>query len=177
GAMILVTSLGGRAFAWDGPQATGLIALAVLSLIGFLWVESRAAEPVLPLSLFRGNVFNVTSAIGFVAGAMMFGTVTFIPVWLQMARGASPTQSGWEMIPLTLGILVSSNIAGRSMGRTGRYRLLPQVGLAIAALRMAVLTQIGPEMPDLLLWAALLAVGAGMGTIFPVVTTAVQNTV
>lgn len=177
GAMILVTSLGGRSFGWGSPQALGLIALSALSLLAFLWTESRAAEPVLPLSLFRGNVFNVTSAIGFVAGAMMFGTVTFIPVWLQMARGASPTQSGWEMIPLTLGILTSSNIAGRYMGRTGRYRLLPQIGLAVAAMGMAVLTQLDPAMPDPLLWAALLAVGAGMGTIFPVVTTAVQNTV
>ncbi len=177
GSLILVTSLGGRSFGWGSPIALGLIALSALSLAAFLWAETRAAEPVLPLDLFRGNVFNVTSAIGFVAGAMMFGTVTFMPVWLQIARGASPTQSGWEMIPLTLGILAASTVSGNYMGRTGRYRILPQVGLAVAALGMAVLTQLSPDLPNLLLWAALLAIGIGMGTIFPVVTTAVQNTV
>ncbi|GAB1362694.1 MDR family MFS transporter [Rhodobacter sp.] len=177
GALVLVTSLGGRTFAWDSAGAIGMIAAAGLGLAAFLWVESRAAEPVLPLSLFRGNVFNVTSAIGFVSGAMLFGTVTFIPVWLQIARGASPTQSGWEMIPLTLGILLASTVSGRYMGRTGRYRLLPQVGLAIAACGIAVLTQLDPAIPRPLLWAALLATGAGLGTVFPVVTTAVQNTV
>lgn len=177
GSLILVTSLGGRSIPWDSPAAITLIGLAILATLAFLWVEARAAEPVLPLSLFKGNVFNVTSAIGFVAGAMMFGTVTFIPVWLQIARGASPTESGWEMIPLTLGILITSTISGRYMGRTGRYRILPQCGLAIAALGMAALTQLDSDMPRLVLWASLMAIGAGMGTIFPVVTTAVQNTV
>jgi EmrB/QacA subfamily drug resistance transporter len=177
GALILVTSLGGRSFGWGSVPALGLMALSALSLLAFLWAETKADEPILPLSLFGNNVFNVTSGIGFVAGAMMFGTVTFIPVWLQIARGASPTQSGWEMIPLTLGILAASTVAGNYMGRTGRYRILPRIGLAIAALGMAALTQLSPEMPAVLLWAALLAIGTGMGTIFPVVTTAVQNTV
>ena len=177
GSLILVTSLGGRSFGWTDGPSFGLITLAVVALLAFLWVESRADEPVLPLGLFRNNVFNITSAIGFVSGAMMFGTVTFMPVWLQMARGATPTESGWQMIPLTMGILASSTVAGRYMGRTGRYRILPRVGLAIAAFGMAVLTQLDPAMPGPLIWAALLAIGAGMGTIFPVVTTAVQNTV
>ena len=177
GALVLVTSLGGRTFAWDSPVALGLIATVILGILAFFRVEMRAEEPVLPLSLFRGNVFNVTSAIGFASGAMLFGTVTFIPVWLQIARGASPTQSGWEMIPLTMGILIASTISGRYMASTGRYRLLPQVGLAIAACGVAVLTQLDPAMPEPLLWAALLAIGCGLGTVFPVVTTAVQNTV
>lgn len=177
GALVLVTSLGGRSFGWGSPAALGLIGLALLALVLFLVVESRAAEPVLPLSLFRGNVFNVTSAIGFVAGAMMFGTLTFIPVYLQIAKGASPTQSGWEMIPMTAGILALSTLSGRYMGRTGRYRILPQIGLALAAVGLLVLTQLSPETPAPLLWAALFLIGGGMGTIFPVVTTAVQNTV
>lgn len=177
GALVLVTSLGGRSFAWSSPQALGLIALALVALALFLWVETRAAEPVLPLSLFKGNVFNVTSAIGFVAGAMMFGTLTFIPVYLQIAKGATPTQSGWEMIPMTAGILALSTLSGRYMGRTGKYRILPQIGLSLSAVGLLILTQISPETPAPLLWLALFLVGGGMGTIFPVVTTAVQNTV
>jgi EmrB/QacA subfamily drug resistance transporter len=177
GSLVLVTSLGGRTFAWDSAQILGLIALGVLSFVLFFVVETRVTEPVLPMSLFKSNVFNVTSAIGFVAGAMIFGTLTFIPIYLQIAKGASPTQSGWEMIPLTVGILSASTLSGRYMGRTGRYRILPRIGLCIAAVGMAALTQLSPEMPAPVLWAALLAVGVGLGTIFPVVTTAVQNTV
>lgn len=177
GGLVLVTSLGGRSFGWSSPMALGLIAASVLALALFLWVETRAAEPVLPLSLFRGNVFNVTSAIGFVAGAMMFGTLTFIPVYLQMAKGATPTQSGWEMIPMTAGILVLSTLSGRYMGRTGKYRILPQIGLALGSVGLLILTQLSPAMPSPLLWGALFLIGGGMGTIFPVVTTAVQNTV
>ncbi|WP_225027878.1 MDR family MFS transporter [Xinfangfangia pollutisoli] len=177
GALVLVTSLGGRSFSWGSPLALGLIGLTAAALLLFLWVEARAAEPVLPLSLFRSNVFNVTSAIGFVAGAMMFGTLTFIPVYLQIAKGATPTQSGWEMIPMTAGILTLSTISGRYMGRTGKYRILPQIGLTLAALGLLILTQLTPETPSPLLWLALFLLGSGMGTIFPVVTTAVQNTV
>ena len=176
-SLVLVTSLGGRSFGWGSPQALAMMALAAAAFAAFFVVETRASEPVLPLSLFSSNVFNVTSAIGFVAGAMMFGTLTFIPVYLQIAKGTSPTQSGWEMIPLTLGILSASTLSGRHMGRTGRYRVLPQIGLAVAGLGMAVLTQLSPDMPAPVLWGALLAIGVGMGTIFPVVTTAVQNTV
>jgi EmrB/QacA subfamily drug resistance transporter len=177
GSLVLITSLGGRTFAWDSGQILGLIALGVLSFVLFFVVETRVTEPVLPMSLFKSNVFNVTSAIGFVAGAMIFGTLTFIPIYLQIAKGASPTQSGWEMIPLTVGILSASTLSGRYMGRTGRYRILPRIGLCIAAVGMAALTQLSPEMPAPVLWAALLAIGVGLGTIFPVVTTAVQNTV
>ncbi|MFZ1469379.1 MAG: MDR family MFS transporter [Paracoccaceae bacterium] len=175
--LVLVTSLGGQAFGWTSPQALAMMALALGSLMAFLFVETRASEPVLPLALFRGNVFNVTSAIGFVSGAMMFGTLTFIPLYLQIAKGTTPTQSGWQMIPLTVGILTASTLSGQYMTRTGRYKLLPQIGLAIAAVGMAVLTQLSPQMPAPVLWGALLTIGIGMGTIFPVVTTAVQNTV
>jgi EmrB/QacA subfamily drug resistance transporter len=177
GALVLVTSLGGRSFAWSSAQAIGLIALSLAAFAAFFVVETRAKEPVLPLSLFRGNVFNVTSAIGFVSGAMMFGTLTFIPVYLQIAKGASPTQSGWEMIPMTAGILVTSTLAGRYMGRTGKYRVLPQIGLSLAVVGLLMLTQLSPQTPAPLIWAGLFLIGGGMGTIFPVVTTAVQNTV
>lgn len=177
GALVLVTSLGGRSFGWGSAPAVGLIALSLAAFAAFLVVEARAKEPVLPLSLFRGNVFNVTSAIGFVSGAMLFGTLTFIPVYLQIAKGASPTQSGWEMIPMTVGILVSSTVSGRYMGQTGKYRVLPQIGLSLAAVGLLILTQLSPLTPAPMIWAALFLIGGGMGTIFPVVTTAVQNTV
>ncbi len=177
GGLVLVTSIGGRSLPWSDPKLIALMVASALSLAAFLWVETCASEPVIPLGLFKMNVFNVTSAIGFVSGGMMFGTVTFIPIYLQIARGTTPTESGWNMIPLTAGLLAASTLSGRYMTRTGRYKILPMIGLAVASVGMLMLTQLGPVTPLPLLWLALVLLGAGLGTIFPVVTTAVQNAV
>lgn len=177
GGLVLVTSLGGRSLAWNSPLLIGLIVAAVLAFFAFIRVESRAAEPVIPLSLFKMNVFNVTSAIGFISGAMMFGALTFIPIYLQIAKGMSPTASGWNMIPLTVGLLGASTLSGRYMGQTGRYKILPMIGLSVASFGMVLLTQLYPDTADAVLWLALVLLGVGLGTIFPVVTTAVQNAV
>ena len=176
-ALTLVTSLGGQSYDWTSPMILGLIALTLLAGAAFLVIEARGAEPILPLGLFRMNVFWVTSIIGFVAGAVMFGAITFIPLFLQVAQGASPTQSGLQLIPMTVGILTASTFAGRAMGRSGRYRMIPILGTAFLILGMLMLWRIEPATPIWLLSLALVVVGLGMGCIFPVVTTAVQNAV
>ncbi len=104
-ALTLFTSLGGRSFDWSSARSLGLVAVALVSAAAFLRIESRAAEPILPLSLFRLNVFWVTSVVGFIAGASMFGAITFMPLYLQIAQGATPTVSGLLLIPMTIGIL------------------------------------------------------------------------
>ena len=174
---VLVTALGGREFGWADPRALALIALAVGSTVAFVAIERRAAEPILPLSLFKMNVFWTTSLISLVSGAMMFGSLTFIPAFLQLAKGASATESGLQLIPMTVGILSASTISGRYMTRTSRYRRLPVIGLTISVGGLLILTRLSPDMPAPMLWLALIMVGAGMGTVFPVVTTAVQNAV
>lgn len=176
-SIVLVTSLGGRDLAWTDPVTLGLIALFIIATGSFIVIESRAAEPILPLSLFRMNIFWVTSLISLVSGAMMFGSLTFIPVYLQMAKGASATASGLQLIPMTAGILTASTLSGRYMSRTGKYRILPIIGLSIASVGMFGLTRISPDMPAPVLWLSLITVGIGMGSIFSVVTTAVQNAV
>jgi EmrB/QacA subfamily drug resistance transporter len=177
GALTLVTSLGGRSLAWDSAPALALMALSAVSLAAFLRIEARAPEPILPLWLFKMNVFWVTSIIGFIVGAAMFGAVTFLPIYLQIAKGSTPTASGLELIPLTAGILTASTLAGRYMGRTGRYLILPRIGLTLLTLGLVGLAQITTQTPYPLFAAMLLAMGLGMGCIFPVVTTAVQNAV
>lgn len=159
------------------PRALALITLAVVSLAGFIAIERRAAEPIIPLDLFKMNVFWTTSLVSFVSGAMMFGSLTFIPAFLQLAKGASATQSGLQLIPMTFGILTTSTLSGRYMARTGRYRHLPVMGLSLASVGMLILSRLSPDLPSVAIWAALVMVGAGMGTVFPVVTTAVQNAV
>ncbi len=176
-SLTLVTSLGGRSLPWDSVQALGLIALCVVSLTSFVLIERRAAEPILPLSLFTQNVFVMTSLIGFVSGASLFGAVTFLPLYLQIAKGITPTISGLTLVPMTLGIVIAANIAGRYMGRTGRYRLLPMAGTILIMLGAMLLSTIKAETSTLLFGAYIAALGLGLGCIFPVVTTAVQNAV
>ena len=173
----LATSLGGRTFGWGSPQILGLAGLAVAAVATFLWAETRAEEPILPLSLFKLNVFWVTSIIGFIAGAAMFGAVTFLPVYLQIAKGATPTMSGLMLVPMTAGILISSTFAGQYMGRTGRYRILPFLGMGSLMIGMALLSTLGATTQTVLFAIFLAFVGLGMGNIFPVVTTAVQAAV
>jgi EmrB/QacA subfamily drug resistance transporter len=177
GALVLVTSLGGRDLAWDAPITLTLIALVPVSLALFIWIESRAAEPILPLSLFKMNVFTVTSIIGFTTGAGMLGALTFLPVYLQVAQGYTPTVSGFLLIPMTIGILVTSAVGGSYMGRTGRYRLLPIFGTTGIGLGALMMTQLGVETSALWICASLVVFGLGMGCIFGAVTTSVQNAV
>lgn len=177
GALTLVTSLGGSTLAWDAPETLAMIALVPAALAAFIWIESRAVEPVLPLELFRNNVFTVSGIIGFATGAAMLGGLTFLPLYLQIAKGYSPTASGLMMIPMTAGILTSSTFAGQFMGRTGRYRILPMVGTALIALGAAGLGLLDETSHPAVFCAAILIFGLGMGCIFPVVTTAVQNAV
>ena len=154
-----------------------LMALAAVSLPAFLWIETRAAEPILPLGLFRLNTFTVTCAVGFASGAGLLGAVTFLPMFLQIAQGASPTASGIRMIPMMAGILISANIAGRVMRATGRYRILLNVGTALLTAGLVLLATLTPDIPVWQFCAYLFVVGTGLGCIFPVTTTSVQNAV
>jgi EmrB/QacA subfamily drug resistance transporter len=176
-SLVLVTALGGRDIAWGSGAAIGLILTFIAAISGFIWTETRAAEPILPLNLFRLNVFTVSSVMQLFTGAMMLGGITFLPVFLQMATGATATQSGLQMVPLTAGILIGSTTSGRYMGRTGRYRILPIIGSSIAILGALTLTQVAPDMHMGIFYASLVLFGLGLGMCFPVMTTAVQNSV
>jgi MFS family permease len=155
----------------------GLIVLCVTATIAFVAIERRAAEPILPLSLFTQNVFVFTSIIGFVAGASMFSAITFLPLYLQVAKGITPTISGLMLVPMTAGILIGSTSAGQFMGRTGRYRILPMIGMSFILIGALLLTRIERETGTAVFGLSIMVLGMGLGCIFPVVTTAVQNAV
>ena len=176
-AMVLATTLGGRSFGWGDPVILGLVAGALLTLIGFVWAESKAEEPILPLGLFRINTFRVFSAVGFIVGSAMFGALTFIPLYLQVAKGVSPTASGLQLLPLMFGILFSSIGSGQVMSRTGRYRRLPTVGAAVLTLGMLWLAMIQPDTSTVAVMAMMFLVGLGMGPTMSVGTTAIQNAI
>ena len=186
GATLLVAAVSSLLLylAWAGPdrgwgQGLSLTLLgAGLALgTGFVWWEGRAAEPILPLRLFRNDVFAVCSGIGFVVGLAMFGAIIYLPIYLQVVDGASPTASGLLMLPLMAGILVTSIGSGRAISRTGRYRAFPVAGTATIAVGMFLLSRLEVDTPTWASSLAMLVVGAGLGLVMQVLIIAVQNSV
>jgi len=141
---VLFTSLGGTTWAWSSWQIVLLIVLSIVLLPAFVWIESRAAEPIIPLSLFRNHTFSVTSAVGFIVGFALFGAITYLPLYFQITKGASPTKSGLQLTPLMAGVLVTSIASGQLISRLGRYRMFPIAGTALMALAMLLLSRLEP---------------------------------
>jgi EmrB/QacA subfamily drug resistance transporter len=176
-SIVLFTSLGGSTWAWSSPESISLIVISVVATILFLVVESRAAEPILPPSLFRNRTFATTSAVGFVVGLSLFGAVTYLPVYLQIVKGVSPTKSGLQLTPLMVGLLITSIVSGRLITRWGKYRIFPIIGTAVVTLGMALLSQLGTGTS---LWTVVLdmvVLGLGLGMVMQVLVLAVQNAV
>lgn len=176
-ALVLFTSLGGHSFAWSSPTILFLIALTVVALAAFIVVEQRAAEPILPLRLFSNPTFLVACAVGFVVGLAMFGSITYLPVYLQVVKGVSPSSAGLQLTPMMAGVLISSIAGGQFISRYGRYRALPIVGTAVMTIGLGMLSTLGLTSA---LWAApsyALLLGLGIGMVMQVLVIAVQNAV
>src|SRR5213595_2826832 len=140
-AIVLFTSLGGTTWAWGSLQIVALIVIGVVAIAAFVYVESRVPEPILPLSLFRNRTFAVTSAVGFIVGLALFGAVTYLPLYLQIAKGSSPTVSGLQLTPLMAGVLITSILSGQLITRLGRYRTFPIIGTAVMAIAMFLMSR------------------------------------
>ena len=144
-AIVLVTSLGGTTWEWTSGPVYAMAALAIGSLVAFIVVERRAPEPVLPLHLFRSRVFSVAAVIGFAVGFAMFGAITYLPLYLQTVKGSTPTESGLEMTPMMLGLLITSIGSGQLITRTGRYKIYPVLGTAITTVGLYLLSLMGQD--------------------------------
>jgi MFS family permease len=176
-SIVLFTSLGGTTYAWDSAPILVLIALGI-GLTGlFLLAERRAAEPILPLSLFRNRIFSVTSAVGFIVGLALFGSVTYLPLYLQIVRSHSPTVSGLLMTPMMLGVLVSSIGSGALITRFGRYKPFPIAGTAIMTVAVYLLSRLSIETPAWNTSLFMLILGFGIGMVMQVLVLAAQNAV
>ncbi len=162
---------------WTDPTVGGLIALGAAILAAFLWVESRAAEPIVPLALFRNRAFTVSVASVFLAAFGFFAAVVFLPRWFQVVGGSSATISGYQMLPLLGGVILSAVASGQIVARTGRHRTLIFVALLALAAGVAMLTQLRADTPLPVLWAWMFLAGLGMGPVFSVFALVVQNSV
>ena len=151
--------------------------IGVAGLVAFVVAESRAAEPILPLRLFRNSVFRITSAIGFVIGFALFGALTYLPLFQQVVRGDTPTESGLQLIPVMAGVLIGSVGSGQVISATGRYKAFPVAGTAIAAVGMLLLSRLDAGTSTLYGTVAMFVMGLGLGLVMQVLVLAVQNAV
>ncbi|MFC8195104.1 MDR family MFS transporter [Streptomyces sp. NPDC060006] len=176
-ALILATSWGGNEYAWSSPVIIGLFAGGVVALAAFCRVETRAAQPMLPMRLFANPVFTVCSVLSFIVGFAMLGAMTFLPTFLQYVDGDSATVSGVRTLPMVVGLLIASVFSGNVVSKTGHYRVFPIVGSLVMAVGLYLLSRMGSDTSTWLSSLYMFVLGTGIGLCMQVLTIAVQNTV
>ncbi|MDN4473563.1 MDR family MFS transporter [Demequina zhanjiangensis] len=175
-ALVLFTSWGGGQYDWNSPVIVSLIALTVLAGVAFVLVERRAAEPIMPLMLFRRRNFVLTTSAGLLMGIAMFGTLAYMPTYLQMVAQVDATVAGLLMIPMMGTMLPTSIIVGRRVSVTGRYKAFPAVGAVVIAVAMYLLSTMAFDQPIWQTCLYLAVFGAGLGLQMQVLVLIVQNT-
>jgi EmrB/QacA subfamily drug resistance transporter len=176
-AIILLATWGGTQYAWGSVQIVGLALLAVASTVAFCVTELHAAEPMLPLHVFKNRNFSVAMALTFLTGLAMFGAMTFLPLYQQTVQGASPTVSGLMLTPMMLGVTITSMVAGQVTTKTGKYKMFPIFGGAIMGAGMYLLTQLDVHTTRLTSGLYYVVLGLGMGFLMQMVSLIAQNSV
>lgn len=179
--IVLVTSwtslTGESGYDWSDARLVGLLVGTLAAIAAFIVVELRAAEPILPLRLFKNRTFTLATGVGLVIGMGMFASLAFLPTFLQMATGSGVTESGLLMLPMTVGVMLTAIGSGIAITRTGRYRVFPITGMAVATIGLAWLTTITGDMSMVLFGAMIFVLGAGLGLVMQTIVLAVQNSV
>ncbi|MGI5246940.1 MDR family MFS transporter [Dactylosporangium sp. CA-139066] len=177
-ALLLALSLGGGdGYAWDSPKIIGLFAAFAVLAVAFVFVEARAEEPILPLRLFKRPTFSLANASTFILGFAMFGSIIYVPLYLQIVKGATPTRSGLLMLPMMAGVIVTSIVAGRVISKLGRYKWFPVAGTVVMGAGLLLFTSLQVDTP---LWQAFIymtIIGVGLGLAMQPLILAVQNAV
>ncbi|PZT72508.1 MULTISPECIES: MDR family MFS transporter [unclassified Streptomyces] len=176
-AIVLVTTWGGSEYDWDSAVIMELIAIGVAALAGFLFVETRADEPIIPLHIFRNRNFTLMSVIGFMTGFVMFGAVLFLPLYQQSVQGASATNSGLLLLPMLLAMMLVSLVAGRVTTSTGRYKVFPIVGSILMVAGLFLLARMDTGTTRLTSGIYMAVLGAGMGFLMQITMLVAQNSV
>jgi EmrB/QacA subfamily drug resistance transporter len=176
-SILLGTQSGGTDYPWGSWQIVGLFVLGVVFLAGFVAREHVAPEPILPLELFKLQVFSVCNIISFISGVAMFGALAFLPQYMQLVHGVSATASGLLLLPLLIGLLIMSISSGRYISRTGRFRWFPLAGTILVTIGLWLLTHLGAHTSLALVGLYVLVFGAGLGLFLQVLTLLVQNAV
>ncbi len=174
-SLLLALTWAGNTYPWVSPQVIGLMAFSAAMLLVFWTVEKRAAEPVLPPILFANRIFNVAMGVTFLTGIAMFGTIIFLPLFIQVVIGASATWSGAVLTPMMLSLVIGSAVSGQLISRTGHYRFLGVVGLALMSLGLYLFSRMGADTSYGTVVRNMVVMGVGLGTTFPTYIISVQN--
>lgn len=175
--IILFTSEGGTVLSWSDGQLWCILAFGLVSVAGFIYEERLAIEPIIPLHLFRQRTFMLSCLISFIIGMALFGSVTFLPLYLQVVKDSSPSEAGMQMLPLMGGIIFSSILSGRIISKTGKYRIFPVVGTLLAFIGMMLLGSLKLAAPLYTLYLYMAMIGLGIGMVMQVLILAAQNSV
>ncbi|MFD7132079.1 MDR family MFS transporter [Streptomyces sp. NPDC059894] len=176
-AIVLVTTWGGTEYAWGSARIMELIGIGVATLVGFVFWQTRAAEPIVPLHIFRSRNFTLMSLIGFITGFVMFGATLFLPLYQQSVQGASATNSGLLLLPMLGAMLVTSIVAGRITTNSGRYKIFPIVGGALMIVGLYLLSTMDTGTSRLTSGVFMAVVGLGMGCLMQITMLVAQNSV
>lgn len=173
--LVLATTWGGTTYAWGSSVIIGLIVATVIAVAAFVLAERKAAEPIMSPHLFRDRNFNLTTIAGLITGIAMFGAMAYLPTYLQMVTGANATKAGFLMIPMMIGLLVSSVASGQLVSKTGRYKWLPITGTLLVAAALVLLSTMTPSLPVWVLCGYLSIMGVGLGMSMQILILIVQN--
>jgi len=177
GIILLLLALvwGGSTYAWDSTRIIGLFIFSAVMALTFLFIESKAKEPIISLDLFRNSIFSVSIVIMFITAMGMFGTIAYIPILVQGVIGRTATNSGPLLFPMMMEMVVSSTISGQIISRTGKYKILGIVGLSLATLGMYLLSIMNVDTKNAKVVRDMILIGADLGVTMPLFTIAVQN--
>jgi EmrB/QacA subfamily drug resistance transporter len=176
-AVILCTSLGGTVVAWASPGAIGLLVLAIAGSIAFVTAEIHADDPILPLGLLRNRTFAIACTVTLIINVSLLGSVTYLPIYLQVVKGQNPSASGLELLPMMLGMIVTSVASGQMISRWGHLKPFPIAGTAVMAVGLVMLSRLSSASPIWQTSGAAAVVGLGLGMVTQVLVLAVQNSV
>src|SRR5213593_243599 len=174
---ILVGLTNKQSASWGDPSVGGLIALGLVIAAVFVWIESRAIDPIVPLELFRNRSFTISVIAMFVASMAFFAPVVFLPRWFQVVGGASATQSGYQILALLGGLIISAMASGQIVARTGRYKLLALGAGVTLGVGLFLLSNLRADTPLPVLFVWMFITGLGVGPVFSVFTLVVQGAV
>ena len=176
-ALLVAISVYGPRDGWTNGRTIAWFAAALVLIVGFLIQESRAKEPILPLYLFKNHTFSLTSILGFIIGAGMFGAIVMLPLYLQVVRGDTATTSGLKLIPFVVGIASMSIVSGKLISKHGHYKRFPIIGLVMMTIGILLLSRLTETTPYWSLSIDAILIGAGLGFSMQTIVIALQNAV
>jgi MFS family permease len=173
--IMLAAVWGGKEYAWGSTTILGLAGLGVVALTLFVLQERRVEEQILPFEMFRNDVFRICVSMSSLLGGVMVGAAVFLPLYLQVVKGVSATSSGFLLVPMMGGVVLGSNVCGRIVNLTGRYKIFTVLGSGTALLGLASLLVLARDTSRMQVSLSMALLGLGIGTCMPITTLAVQN--